>query len=257
MSLVVLVAWWSGCARAAAEVVVSTDRPCVVVVNFAPYPTSGSQDVVVRIPDGKEGEQNVRIRNLLGEQQWAGKITAAPGQRATLVWARGGMTYGSVTAMPAPKSKTEVARPPPVRPEAPSPPPVPIRASTSEDPLIAAVKAGTAEGGGGVAPVPLDPPPTGFAAQVTLQNRTGSWANISLDGEVFEFRGERERALEVGSGVHHVQVREFRDQKVWWTGELWVWPEDALTLQFSQAAPPAVPGRPDAWHAPELDQGSP
>ncbi|MCA9489554.1 MAG: hypothetical protein KC621_06510, partial [Myxococcales bacterium] len=157
-----------------------------------------------------------------------------------------------------PKSKAELTRPPPVRPERPAPPPAPLRPPRpSEDPLVAAVKAASAQGGGGgVAPTPEEPPPTGYAALVTLENRTGSWANVSFDGEVFEFRGERERPLELGSGVHRVQVRDFRD-RVWWTGELWVWPEDVLQLQFSQAAAPAVPGRPDAWHAPEPDQAGP
>ncbi|MCA9489825.1 MAG: aminoglycoside phosphotransferase family protein [Myxococcales bacterium] len=61
MSLVVLAAWWSLGAHAAAEVVVSVDRPCVVVVNFAPYPTTGGQDVVVRIPHGDEVEEQVEI----------------------------------------------------------------------------------------------------------------------------------------------------------------------------------------------------
>lgn len=251
MNAVVLASLWSSPAAADAEVVVTADRPCIVVVNFAPYPTTGGQDVVVHLPDGREGEQNVRIRTLLGDQQWAGKVTVGPGQRATLVWARGGMTYGAVEALPPPKSKASVPRPSAVRPEpAPTSAPAPFRpAPPGEDPLVAVVRAAAVEGGGGGRPeAEPEPPPTGSAASVTLANRTGSWANVSFDGEVFEFRGERERAIELGSGVHRVEFREFRDTQVWWSGELWVFPDDHLELQFSQAAAPAVPGRPDAWH---------
>ncbi len=241
----------TGGASAAAEVVVRTDRACVVVVNFAPYPTSGGE-VVVRVPDGKEGEQNVRIRNLLGEQQWAGKVDVGPGQRAVLAWASGAMTVGAAEAMPARSPPREAPPRPPAPAPAPRPAPAPIAAARpSDDPLVAAVRAAAESGGGGelAAVAEVQPPETGWPASLTLVNRTGSWANVRLDGELFEFRGELERAVPLGSGVHRVEVRDFRDAVTWWTGELWVWPDDTTALQFSQAAAPAVPGRPDAWHA--------
>lgn len=235
-------------ALGAAELVVRTDRPCIVVVNLVPYPTSGG-DVTVDLPSGKEGEQNVRIRNLLGEQQWAGKVEVPPDTRRLLKWELGHMNMEPPEPLRGHRPKLSDRDGPPTRPGA-KPEPAPVE-PLPEDPFVSAVADANEQGGGGNLPAPApapEAPPSGGTGAVTLANRTGSWANVRIDGALHEFRGDLAKTVALASGVHRVEIGEFRDKETWWSGELWIWPDFTVELQFSEAAAPVAINRAEAWH---------
>ncbi len=282
MRTLVALGWWivtSPHAHAASRLVVQVDRPCVVVVNMKPYPTQGSA-VQIDFPDGKEGEQNLRIRNLLGEQQWAGQVDVPAEKKVVATWELRSMTFGPpeplqdrpgahdtkrdnladrgiyvvdgelVHLQPGldPFEVRELARKGKLKPE-----PAPTAPVSTEDPFLTAVaEASSTEVAGGGAPTepaaPTRAPEAGGLGSVQLRNRTGSWANVYVDGAKHEFRGEMEVLLELGTGAHRVEIKDFRDKGTWWAGELWIWPDFTVELHFDQAAPPAALNRAEAWH---------
>lgn len=249
-------------AEAKGELVVNVDRPCVVVVNMRPYPTTG-ESIRVEFDSDKTGSQNVRIRNLLGEQTWAGRIEVPDGYRVELKWELGHMNVGDPSQIKAHLPKLsdrglyfvngelvtgpERRDPAEIRAGAKADPAAP---ASSEDPFLSAVADASTEGGGGGVPVAeaAPPPAEGGTGKVKLHNRNGSWANAWIDGTLHEFRGGFDLELTLPSGVHRVEFKDFRDKEVWWSGDLWVWADTTFELQFSQAAPPASLDRPEAWH---------
>lgn len=259
---VVAAGLWATPAEAKGELVVVVDRPCVVVVNMRPYPTTGDS-IHVTFEADKAGSQNVRIRNLLGEQTWAGRVEVPDGYRVELKWELGHMNVGQPSLLKAnlPKlsdrglyfvdgelvSGPERRDPAEIRAGARAPAPAP---TSHEDPFLSAVEEASSEGGGGG--VPEGPaaaaPAEGGVGKVKLHNRTGSWANVRIDGALTEFRGAFDVELELPSGVRRVEFADFRDKEVWWTGALWVTAGETVELHFSQAVAPSAPDHPDAWH---------
>ena len=133
-------------------------------------------------------------------------------------------------------------------PRAPSPPETP-EPPTSDVFLDAVSEAGGTEGvGGRVTETSEAVRPVAGLGEGTLRlaSRTTSWANLKVGTRDVAFRGERSKDLTLGSGPHPVEVRDV-SQKLVWQGTVWVFPDDTVELQFSMAAEPAVPARPEAW----------
>ena len=249
-----------GVALGKAELVVYADAPVVVFVNLRPFPhKGGAEPITVAIDDGKAGKQRVAIRNALSELVWAGDVEVQDEQRVTIRYSRksvlvedieelqgrrklgsqgihlvdGEWTYGSPGRPPKADSGELLPEPAP-----------------TEDVYLDAVAEAGAEGasaGGDAGPTDaIVRPGPGGRGQLRLANRSTSWANVAIGGEVHLFRGERSKDLELESGPHVVQIRDFKDA-VLYQGTLWVWPDALVELQFSPTAAPAVPERPEAW----------
>lgn len=249
-------------ALAKSQLVITTDRPVVVVVNLKPYPLQGgSAKLVVDFPDGKEGAQRVMIRNLLGQEVWSGSVTVPRDQRVAGEWLAGTMQFAPPQSLSRRRLsdqglynvngeweyRSSAPAPGEGQPEGPKP-------GDGEDLFVDVVaEASEADQVGGVVPVeiPPDRPAPGQSATLALQNRTTSWANLVVDGEAVPFRGERRKELPVGSGPHRVEVRDFHDKLVY-LGTVWLPADTVVELQFSETAPPAVPGEPDAFEPDEL-----
>jgi hypothetical protein len=269
----------SGVANAKSVLVVQFDRPVVVVVNMKPYTPSGDS-VVVEFPDGGEGTQNVRIRNLLGQQQWAGRIDVPAGHKVKLSWELQNMTVGEPELLEPPEERPKltdqgydivdgqlVKLKPGQQQAAPQPAPAPeprVPRAPSEDPFLTVVEEVS---GGGTTPPQAEPPgeegtdtdasatpaPSGLpplpagVGEVWFHNRNTTWTNIHVDGQLHEVRQQDGFRVQLPPGEHMVRIGDFRDKETWWEGKVRVGEGQRLELQFSRADPPRVMDHPDAW----------
>jgi len=251
-------------AQAKSQLIITSDRPVVVVVNLKPYPLQGGpQKLVIDFPDGKEGRQRMMVRSLIGQSLWTGEIDVPVDKRVEGRWA-GNMTFNPPRDLERRKLSDKglviVDGKWVYQSEAPRIGPADEQEAILEpvDPTEAYADAVAAaageEGVGGVVQVevPPDRPAPGSPGVLALQNRTTSWANLVVDGKDVEFRGERRKELPIGSGPHQVEVRDF-NHKLRFAGTVWVGPEATVELQFSETAEPAVPGSPDAWESRPTD----
>lgn len=270
-------AWlaWGAPAHAASQLVLTSDRPVIIVVNAKPHSMTGSPDekIVVKFENGEEGHQNVRVRNLLGVQQWAGKVEVPRGHRITGWW--NGKTFDMYKDEALPSARlaesrdrqagqrttdaAERARLYRMRSGGGFPdPPIPEEDSHPlDDPYADAVReAGTSsavppdEAGDPVAiedeaPAPL--PAAGGTGTLRLVHRTTSWANAYVDGELVEFRGDSAQELPLSTGPHDVVFRDFRDKEEWSRGTVYVYPDFVVELQFGQHAAPRAINRAEAF----------
>jgi hypothetical protein len=243
-------------AAAKSQLIVTADRPCVVVVNLKPYPLqAGSAKLVLDFPDGKEGQQRMMIRSVLGKEMWSGTVDVPQGKKVHGEWISQRMVFGPPIALDRPKLSDKGLynvdggweyrdRPPPVGADTPQ-----VEAVDRGDLVLDAIgEASGADDVGGVAreEQPVDRPAAGSPGVLALHNRTTSWANLVVDGQKVEFRGERRKEMPVGSGPHRVEVRDFHEELVY-AGTVWIGAEQTVELHFSETAPPAVPGDPTAW----------
>ncbi len=260
-------------AQAESELVVQTDRPVIVVVNMRPYPTDGGTRHIPFVR-AQAGVQKVRIRNLLGEQQWMGSVDLADGHEVTLLWADKGMTVGQpkplagadadsvgaivpqplVVIEPQLGSEHGVGSEPPVGPavQLASPEPASTGASSARvDPFVAAATEGSVSGRGSAEPPTsevVEPVGVGLG-EVQFRNRTETWTNIVVDGQLHEVRGQPVVTLALPGGLHQVAFRDFQDRGSWWAGRVMVRAGDVVEVQFSKASAPASPRDPGAWQA--------
>jgi hypothetical protein len=249
---------WLSIAAAESQLVITSDRAVVVFVNLKPYPIKGgSKPLVVDFPNGKEGDQRVAVRSATSELLWTGVIDVPSGQRVHGEFIQrhlevsppeplNGMRKLSQEGLYNVDGEWTTKRPAAVAVDEPEPEP----ARKKDDVYLEAVSAAATADGVGV-PAPAQPgemarPGPGGQGVLRLANRSTSWANVVVDGAVIEFRGERDRELSLASGAHVVEIRDFRQQLLFW-GTAWVWPDETIELQFSATAAPAVPERPEAW----------
>lgn len=94
---------------------------------------------------------------------------------------------------------------------------------------------------------PTPDPTPGAPGSLELVHRTTSWANAYVDGALVEFRGDSRRVLELTTGPHDVVFRDFRDRETWYRGEVVVYPDLVVELQFGEHAAPRAVNRPEAW----------
>jgi len=248
-------------AFAKSQLIVVTDRPVVVVVNLKPYPVQGgASKLVIDFPDGKEGRQNMMVRSLLGQELWKGTVDVPVGKRVEGRWESRNMYFSPPTGMDRRRlsdkglynvdgewvySNKQPASDDDQEAVVEEPDPTDLYVDAVAD-------AAGSDGVGGVRKVeiPPDRPQPGSPGTLALQNRTTSWANLVVDGEAVEFRGERRKELPVGSGPHQVEVRDFHHE-LRFLGTVWIGAGATVELQFSETAAPAVPGQPDAWEPQE------
>ena len=256
-------------AQAKSQLIVTTDRPIVVVVNLKPYPLqAGSAKLAVDFPDGKEGRQKVMVRSVLGKELWSGTVDVPVGKKVQGEWMAQQMVFGAPVALNRRRLSDQGLynvdgewvyssyEPKAKEVEGPKP-------GEGEDLILDAVsEASGEEAVGGVQreEQAVERPAPGAPGVLALQNRTTSWANLVVDGEPVEFRGERRKELPVGSGPHQVEVRDFHHERVV-HGVVWVGADATVELHFSETAEPAVPGAPHAWETkeppPPVDPESP
>ena len=257
---------YSTTALAEARLKISSDRSVVIVVNLVPHPMTGAkyEEAVIEIPDGKEGLQNIRVLNALGQEQWKGQVLVQKNQVVKAQWKgrqfkvtdRRNMvnpTYGRKSP-----TKRQVAGHQ-VLDDLASSNAIP----KGEDDVLAALAAAktteespedtdSAEGTAPSSEVtegPAGPVVAGQPGKLELVNRTSSWANAYVDGKlVHEFRGDGNRfMLELSTGEHQVQFRDFQDRQDWGDGTITVYPDFVVELHFGMAEPPTAFNRKEAW----------
>jgi hypothetical protein len=232
--------WLAAPQALASTLVLSSDRPVVILVNALPHTVSDAT-VTVPIKDGVE-RANVTVLNLLGQRQYEGSVSVAAD---TTVYARWeGRSFTVVRRV----SDAPAATPEPAEYTLPEPPDAPT------GPDYAAIVASSSLGVAAVPAEEASPPATGRLdpgsgpGTLLLVNRNTTWTNVRLDGELYEFRGEpRERELTLTAGPHAVEVWDFQDLKAWWRGTVLVYAGQSVELQFSQHEAPWAVNRPDAW----------
>jgi len=250
-------------ANAEARLRLAADRAVVIVVNMAPHPMTGAgyEEIVIDIADGKEGLQNVRVLNALGKEQWKGTVLVKAGTVVKARW-KGrkfevydrktlNNRYGS-SKRPAPQA---VAGHKGLEALAATTPSV-----SAEDEVLAAIAEAhaTTEDTDASSEEPSDASPdvappvvAGQAGKLELVNRTSSWANAWVDGALaHEFRGKGNSVtLDLPTGEHQVQFRDFQDKEDWGHGTVLVYGDIAVQLHFSKAEPPEALNRKEAWTA--------
>ena len=247
-------------ASAEARMKISADRAVVVVVNLVPHPLTGGshEEIVIDIPNGKEGLQNVRVLNAIGQEQWKGQILVNEGQVVKARWKgrifevygreQMGMRYGSKKPAPRPvaghKSLDALAA---------------STGTTGEDHVLAAIAAAGAQQAASEDGVHDDsqapdepshgPVVAGEPGKLELVSRTSSWSNVWIDGALaHEFRGkETSIVLDLPTGEHEVQFRDFQDKEDWGHGTVTVHGDLVVALHFSKAEPPEALNRKTAW----------
>jgi len=245
-------------ALAKSQLEVTTDKPVVVVINLKPYPVQGgAAKLKIDFPDGKEGRQRMMVRNLLGQELWSGMVDVPVGKRVEARWENRDIYIAPPKSMSRRRLSDKGLYN--VDGEWVYSNKVPEEGSDDQlaqlegvDPtelfVDVVAEASDSEDVGGVAreEAPVHRPAAGSPGTLALQNRSTSWANLVVDGEPIEFRGERRKELPVGSGPHVVQVRDFHNE-LRFEGTVWIGADATVELQFSESVAPAVPGAPDAW----------
>lgn len=239
-------------AHAESRLRLSSDRPVVIVVNMVPHTVGENGTASVTIRDGKEGNQRVMVRNLLGQEVWSGMVEVPRNTEVRARWK--GRSLEVISTRPYGGGPGK-AKPQP-RPGSQDLHHLAQQGSPSDevvalDDVDALIRQADATGGGGAVAEPppgLPPPPEGQPSRIKLVNRTPSWANVYVDGQLHEFRGQTEPVeLQLTSGAHRVEVKDFRDKEDWGTGTLWVYPDVVLELHFSKHEAPAARNLPEAW----------
>lgn len=250
--LLALLLLFPASALAEARLRISSDRPIVIVVNMIPHTFAEGTTKTVDFKDGKEGRQNVTVRNLLGQEVWSGHVDVPRNHEVRARWS--GRIFEVV------ETKTLASAPPSPRPAGAT-----RSGATKLDQLAEDAGSGPRTPLDGVetllahAPDPVTavavpsvgptPPPAGVPSTLKLVNRTTSWANVYVNGDRIEFRGKPEPIeLDLPSGAHRVIVKDFQDREIWGQGEVWVYPDEVVELHFSRTPAPATVGKPDAWH---------
>ncbi len=246
-------------AQADSRLKLKADRAVVIVVNLVPHPMTGggSEEISIDLRDGQEGLQNVRVLNALGQEQWKGQILVKKDQLVKARWKGRIFEVYDRKAM-APDRQSSNRRMP-HRPVAGHKGLDALAASTtpgnSEDDVLAAIaeaNAAAAAEEDPAAPAASEEPkaPAGNGvSKLELVNRTSSWANAWVDGELaHEFRGKGNSVvLELSAGEHKVQFRDFQDKEDWGQGTITVSSDITVQLHFSKAEKPEAINRTDAW----------
>lgn len=254
----VLLLLLSTTAHADARLRLTSDRPIVIVVNLVPYTFGNNSVHMVDFKAGKEGRQNVRVLNLVGQEVWRGQVDVPRNMEVRAKWS--GRTFEVYDRRPLP-----TAPGPRLRSNGPS-------GAQKLDALAASVSSAgpeersledveallrhaadgsetqetsTSSGGNGAS----GPPPAGAPARLALVSRNSSWSNVYVNDELVEFRGTTDPVeVPLPSGEHRVVIKDFQDKQTWWRGRVWVYPELTVELQFSKNAEPRSLNQPEAWH---------
>jgi len=242
----------------AAELVVESDRPVVVVVNFKPHTVAANNSVRVDIPDHKHGNQGVTIRSLLGEQLHSAKVAVARQEVVYCRWSgRSFEIYKRETQIASAPAPAALPRPAP-RPSSVPVEPAPIP-TLGEDVHLAAVEEAAdpeaAPAAHQVEAGPISAPASGQVGKVLFVGRTTSWSNVFVDGELLhEFRGDRDFLADLPTGIRQVTMKDFQNKNAWAHGRLFVYPDFQVELQFGQHAEPSAINRPEAWQSGDIWQ---
>lgn len=244
-----------GTARAEARLRLTSDRPIVIVVNLVPYTFGDGTVHTAEFRDGREGLQNVRVLNLLGQEVWSGQVQVPEGYEVKARWS--GRTFEVYDkrrlqeAAPArlathQDGKSGAARLDAIAANASTPS---AETQTLDEVESLLRQAEPASGAAPPAESGPEPPPAGIPSRLRLVNRTTSWANVYVGDEKLEFRGGVDPVeVELPSGEHRVAFKDFQDKESWGEGRVWVYPDLTVELHFSKNSPPAALNKPEAWH---------
>jgi hypothetical protein len=242
-------------AYAEARLKVSADRSVVIVVNLVPHPLTGAkyEEAVIEIPNGKEGLQNIRVLNALGQEQWKGQILVQKNQVVKAEWK--GRQFKVTDRRNMVNTVTERRKGPQKRPIAGHTVLDDLASSTAhqsgeDDVLAALAEANASEAETETAPEELETPTivAGEPGQLEFVNR-GGWSNVFVDGTlVHEFRGkEKSIVIDLTTGPHEVQFRDFQDREDWGHGTVTVYPDFVVELHFGLPDAPLALNRREAW----------
>lgn len=91
-----------------------------------------------------------------------------------------------------------------------------------------------------VVEAPPEPPPPPLPSRVRLVVRSsdGEWADVLVDGAVvMEFRNKKEMETWISPGKHHIEVREFMEDRPYAKGRLETGYADHITLGITEGRP--------------------
>jgi len=247
-------------AHAEARIKISADRSVVIVVNLVPHPMTGAkyEEVVIDIADGKEGLQNIRVLNALGQEQWKGQILVQKNQVVKAHWqGRQFKVYDRRNMVNAAYERKKNVK----RPVAGHKVLDDLAGSNGipkgEDDVLAALAEANAVGAEPDTPEPtpdeaeepVGPVVAGIPGKLEVVHRSSSWANVFVNGELaHEYRGEGNSVvLDLPTGEHQVQFRDFQNREDWGHGTVTVYADLVVQLHFSMAEPPAALNRQEAW----------
>ena len=246
-------------AAAAAQLKISADRSVVVVVNLVPHALTGGkyEEAVIEIPDGKEGLQNIRVLNALGQEQWKGQILVQENQIVKAAWK--GRQFKVFDRRNMVNAASDRKRSPQKRP---------IAGHTllddladggnqphGEDDVLAALadvhasESDPAEAPAASQEAEATQVVTGAPGQLQIVSRGSSWSNAFVDGAlVHEFRGEETSIIiDLLSGTHEIQFRDFQNKEDWGHGTVVVYPDFVVELHFGMPEAPLALNRREAW----------
>lgn len=243
-----------GSANAESRLRLTSDRPIVIVVNLVPYTFADGTVHTVDFKDGREGRQNVRVLNLVGQEVWSGHVDVPKDHEVKARWS--GRIFevydqrqlpGKAVSRPSGHPGTSGAAKLDT-----------IAATTSSGPEVEALegveallKRAPEPTTAVTTPTPepgAQPPPAGVPSRLRLVNRNTSWANVYVGEEKVEFRGGVDPVeLELPSGEHRIAFKDFQDKESWGEGTVWVYPDLVVELHFSKNSPPAALNKPEAW----------
>ncbi len=267
-------------AHAEARLRLLADRPVVIIVNMVPHTVGDSAATSVTLRDGKEGNQRVMVRNLLGQELWHGNLVVKRGTITTAKWmnrelvivsekpmktsrrynVRGGVHSADAGSRQLNDLADDgdqidadahlldiVAADDPQRPPAdydgtPEPVDPPVDGQTTPAPAPAA----TADDFDGEVKA-LVPP--GSGAMITLISRESSWSNVWLDGElVWEFRGKTSgMRLHIPPGTHELAFKDFQNRNTWASGTVQAAQDAPVEIRFGMSTGAEAFETPSAW----------
>lgn len=242
-----------GSAQAESRLHVTSDRAIVIVVNLVPYTFADGTVHTVDFKNGREGRQNVRVMNLIGQEVWSGQVDVPKDLEVKARWSgrvfevydQRPLKQAPAASRPAGLSQSGATKLDGLASNSSAPNP--------QEQALEGVEALVKRAPATSSPLPAEavgaaPPPTGVPARLRLVNRTASWANVYVGDQKLEFRGTTDPVdLELPSGEHRVAIKDFQERESWGEGVIIVYPDFVVELHFSKNTPATVLNRPEAW----------
>lgn len=272
--LLLLTILGSSTAHAEARLHLTTDRPVVIVVNMIPHTVGDSAGASITLGDGKEGNQRITVRNLVGQELWQGTLLVKRGMVTTARWQNkelvvvdeqplkrapkhrpyNSQNTGAATARSSQQLRDIANQNQPVDADAQL-----LDLVAAQDETLAPAPASTdapppETAAAAAATKPFDGEvrllvPVGTGAVITLVSRERSWSNVWMDGQLlWEYRGKSQRIrIHLPAGPHQLEFKDFQDRNTWAAGTLQTAPHAPVEIRFGMSTGAQAFETPDAW----------